>query len=454
MQITKTKNINSLNLLDKFKMAAKYNNTSKVDDLDFPQDMSSDMEVYIVMGLLTFLSIVGTAGNALVLYVFSKKRDKLVSTLFILVMAFVDFVTCLIVIPYTIVLEYLNFYVKYDFACKLYQFLITSNIPFSALVMVAIAIDRYLCICHPFLHALNIARAKVMVGFLAVFSICVGIIVALIHGVTTYEPVEIDQLVESIDNNTHYYSTEHQISSFPNTSQMFVMDLELSNSTQANILQTETSRQHNKSSHFEYLYTGQCGPTTALLGETFQWYYQKIYTAMFLVCLIIVIVLYILIYKSVLERRTKRMKQKSKALPLINTATQNNTAEETLITNTNGDGSHVETTVIAASNGSMQTKESQRMLKESKSKNSKRKSTKKDKSRMANLKTAAMLFVVTVVFVVTFLPAFLMANEYIPTNAIIFYMYFANNVANPVIYSFMNKNFRDDLRKIFSYNRR
>jgi len=50
-----------------------------------------------------------------------------------------------------------------------------------------------------------------------------------------------------------------------------------------------------------------------------------------------------------------------------------------------------------------------------------------------------MLFVVTVVFVVTFLPAFLMVLKLVPYNIIVFYFYFANNVANPVIYSFMNR---------------
>ena len=84
----------------------------------------------------------------------------------------------------------------------------------------------------------------------------------------------------------------------------------------------------------------------------------------------------------------------------------------------------------------------------------KQKTTRKDKLLMANLKTAAMLFVVTVVFIVTYTPAFLMALEILPYNIVIFYMYFANNVANPVIYSFMNKNFRDDLRKVFCGRRR
>ena len=50
-----------------------------------------------------------------------------------------------------------------------------------------------------------------------------------------------------------------------------------------------------------------------------------------------------------------------------------------------------------------------------------------------------MLFVVTVVFVITFLPAFLMVLKLIPYNIIVFYFYFANNVANPFIYSFMNQ---------------
>ena len=50
-----------------------------------------------------------------------------------------------------------------------------------------------------------------------------------------------------------------------------------------------------------------------------------------------------------------------------------------------------------------------------------------------------MLFVVTVVFVITYLPAFLMALKLIPYNVIVFYFYFANNVANPFIYSFMNQ---------------
>jgi cholecystokinin A receptor/hypocretin (orexin) receptor 2 len=40
------------------------------------------------------------------------------------------------------------------------MFFITSNVPFAAFIMVAIAVDRYLCICHPFRHLMNAQRAK------------------------------------------------------------------------------------------------------------------------------------------------------------------------------------------------------------------------------------------------------------------------------------------------------
>lgn len=69
-----------------------------------------------------------------------------------------------------------------------------------------------------------------------------------------------------------------------------------------------------------------------------------------------------------------------------------------------------------------------------------------DKLTAANIKTAGMLFAVTVIFFITFLPAVLIALHIIDYSPALFYAYFVNNVANPIIYSFMNKNFRDDVR--------
>ncbi|XP_052761055.1 uncharacterized protein LOC128203608 isoform X3 [Mya arenaria] len=72
----------------------------------------------------------------------------------------------------------------------------------------------------------------------------------------------------------------------------------------------------------------------------------------------------------------------------------------------------------------------------------------KEKTLLANIRTAVMLFVVTVVFLIAFLPAWLMGLQAMEFNAVIFYMYFVYHTANPFIYAFMNKSFRDDLGKV------
>lgn len=72
----------------------------------------------------------------------------------------------------------------------------------------------------------------------------------------------------------------------------------------------------------------------------------------------------------------------------------------------------------------------------------------KEKTLLANIRTAVMLFVVTIVFLIAFLPAWLMASQLLAYNQIVFYMYFVYHTANPFIYAFMNKSFRDDLGKV------
>jgi len=82
---------------------------------------TSPVELYAVVSLLSIFVVVGAAGNAIVLWVFCRRRDQLVSTVFIVVLAGVDFITCLVVVPFTIVFEMLDFRVGSNVACKFYQ---------------------------------------------------------------------------------------------------------------------------------------------------------------------------------------------------------------------------------------------------------------------------------------------------------------------------------------------
>jgi cholecystokinin A receptor/hypocretin (orexin) receptor 2 len=72
----------------------------------------------------------------------------------------------------------------------------------------------------------------------------------------------------------------------------------------------------------------------------------------------------------------------------------------------------------------------------------------KEKYLLANIRTALMLFVVTLVFILAFLPSWLMAHGVVPFHALVFYFYFAYNVCNPIIYAFMNPTFRKELQEL------
>ena len=66
--------------------------------------------------------------------------------------------------------------------------------------MTAIAVDRYLCICHPWLSAelMSQSRAKLVVAALALFATAIGVCVSLMYGV--FRPIH---LPTDYQNLTH-----------------------------------------------------------------------------------------------------------------------------------------------------------------------------------------------------------------------------------------------------------
>ncbi|XP_048752271.1 neuropeptide S receptor-like [Ostrea edulis] len=361
-----------------------------------------EIQVYIAIGYMSIFSVVGTIGNALVLYVFSRYKNKLTSTIFILTLAGVDFVTCCVTIPFTIATEAVKFHLKYDIICQIYLFLITTTVPFSAFVMVAIAVDRYLCIVYPFKHAMTIRRAEIIVGCLCGFAVLLGIICCSHYKIKPF-PTEI---VPTVYQN---------MTLLPNSS--------LSNSTP-----------------FDYV----CLPQ-----ETdFFFIYQKIYSSFFGICALVVIILYGLIYRSVLARRRKKFEMflSDNCCGIWSSQSFSEQTEITVLNNTEvtnaQDDNRVEETCDKAvqKNGNTQISDRDVILKPGGVSKAKL-----EKMRIANIKTAFMLSIVALVFIVAFLPSWLVALKILPLNIIVIYLYFIYNVANPVIYAFLNETFREQL---------
>ncbi|XP_052761057.1 uncharacterized protein LOC128203610 [Mya arenaria] len=419
-----------------------------------------DPAVVTVMAMLSMFSICGTIGNSLVIYIFSHKKEKSTAGIFIMCLAGTDLFTCVFVMPFTEVVVYLNYMVSYDVACKVYMFLITCNVPFAAFIMVAIAIDRYFCICHPFLHVLNIFRAKVIVLCLLIVASTFGIITSLSYGVYSYELVvpENEALASTNETKTVLYGQNATLNTADHgmcsncSNELWELDV--------GDLHVFGKNKTDMQAGFELNYTGLCAPNHILTGPKFLNIYQRAYAGTYLLSFIVVFVLYGLIYRSIHKYRAKRSRRKRSSLypsgvshvtSLLPPCIESMKAETQLTAATHVNPHSGRRSDPNLKNGDdnvdFQTP-TEMQPRRPKPRNVTRAISIKEKTLLANIRTAVMLFVVTVVFLVAFLPAWLMGLQAIEFNAVIFYMYFVYHTANPFIYAFMNKSFRDDLGKV------
>ncbi|XP_052212442.1 5-hydroxytryptamine receptor 1A-alpha-like [Dreissena polymorpha] len=410
----------------------------------------------IAVAMLSVLSIAGIIGNALVLFVFTRQKQKLSSTIFILTLAATDFATSFLTMPFTIAMEILNYNVKHDAICKLYHVLTTTTIPFSASVMVAIAVDRYLCIVHPFKHAMTIKRAKITVTVLAVFSVFLGLPLSLSYGV--YSREDLAPILDALNNGSNSHEQE---SYFPSEA----------NGTKMN----NTTTVSGNDMKFIF-YTGICHKNLLMFGEDFFNIYQKIYSAYFANCAVIVIILYTIIYRSVFIRRRKRLHLTDSCCgflgPIQIPNCENNEHEQTELTMLNGSAKDkspssacsgkrlrdealkTDRKDVDQKNGDTETKIELKELctntadRENHTRPNGISRAKLEKLRMANTKTALCLSIVAATYILAFLPAWLMALKIVEMNVVVFFMYFIYNVANPIIYAFLNQSFRNHLQSL------
>lgn len=434
--------------------------------------------VKALVSMLGCFSVLGLLGNSLVLYVYARKRNKLSSTVFIIALAGIDLVTSAVGMPYTMVVEGLNYKVSADFSCKLYYFVITCTVPFSVFIMVAIAIDRYLCICRPHSHVLDSTKAIHSVIILLVIAVVLGVITAMFYGVyvdmstvekqeVKFEPLETNATKNSLDDLTEVFIAMKE-NNCPTCQNHSSIDGEfagrLTKDVIAEIYKLVCSR--NNPLNESYIYTGHCLSNQILFSDNFRRTYQTIYSGSFLFCFFVVFVLYILIYKSVLVRRARRLAARTKTKLTLtqdvslteNQSVYNESPDKTITMMEMRNGATDKTPKCSFSKSPLKHSMNQQLLHHhqdnpedeqqqlSPKGEYQNSSCLRDKYFLANIRTAIMLFVVTVAFVIAYLPSWLMAFKVINFNVIIFYVYFSNHIVNPIIYAFMNPAFRRSLQ--------
>ncbi|CAL1535381.1 unnamed protein product, partial [Lymnaea stagnalis] len=425
------------------------------------------VQMIILMFMLSVFSVVGSIGNGMVIFVFQRIRDKTTAQVFIITMAVIDLFTCMVIIPFTMVVEYIEFNLKYDFFCKLYHFLITSKVPMSAFIMVAIAFDRYFCICHPLKRIVTLRRVKLTLFLLTLLACTLGVITSLFYSVY--------QIIERIDSaridqvlGTNFTQSIAKLDKFIRVRKVNDNDAEeekivgrggefyhgekekMMRALHKHNVTFEDVGNNSYPITSEVFYLGICDPSAVTIGPRFLAAYRPIHTAVWPTCLVTVVVLYLMIYRFMCLRRSKKLQQKLIMCSYVN---GDGTYENTRLVSGEGNGgrrhSHLPEQKYHWHKNRDSMKRYKGKSKRRKSQHSYEADRLRDENRSANVRTALMLFTVTIVFVVAFVPSGLMLVGIISRNKILFYIYFIYNVANPFIYAFMNHIFKDYMRKMF-----
>lgn len=130
-----------------------------------------------VIAFLSLLMVLGIVGNLLVLYVYEFRFKRSSSRAFILCLAMLDFVACVIGMPYHIYDMY-HTYIYYDEAsCKGLSYVLGVTVTASSIILTIIAIDRYQKICKPFGKQISDLGTKKA----CVASVIVAIVLSIPH---------------------------------------------------------------------------------------------------------------------------------------------------------------------------------------------------------------------------------------------------------------------------------
>ncbi|XP_058406278.1 neuropeptide Y receptor type 5 [Diceros bicornis minor] len=136
------------------KTLAAENNTAATRNADFPvwDDYKSSVDdlQYFLIGLYTFVSLLGFMGNLLILMAVMRKRNQKTTVNFLIGnLAFSDILVVLFCSPFTLTSVLLDQWMFGKVMCHIMPFLQCVSVLVSTLILISIAIVRYHMIKHP-----------------------------------------------------------------------------------------------------------------------------------------------------------------------------------------------------------------------------------------------------------------------------------------------------------------
>ncbi|KAL3892231.1 hypothetical protein ACJMK2_004459 [Sinanodonta woodiana] len=354
-----------------------------------------------VITYMIILTIVGTTGNILVCYIYGSKRKKTSSHFFILTLAVLDLLTCIIGMP-TEVADLRYPYMFYaSAACKLLRFVESITNTGSSIILIAVAVDRYLRICK-LGRRVSLKAAKILCLSAVGGGIFISWPACLLFGRQT---VALEHNITGID-----CSTEDGV----------------------------------KNTVYPIVYYGFL--FILFIGST-----------------VFFTVMYCSIGAQLWKQKTMKMGEKTDR---SSSSCNKVYASSSSTKNTDGTGPRSSDPISTQISSEITDENSSRKYsKERRATYVSQSGVKNGKKQQIKIqRTTVVLFAVTVAYIISYLPFLVVMvlrsiktdfmAKLSPTEEVIYKFcvksYFINNAINPLIYSFLNMNFRKDVRSVIN----
>ncbi|CAG2254547.1 CCKAR [Mytilus edulis] len=137
---------------------------------------------------LTILTLIGIPGNLLILYIYlAKFQKKAVHRTFVTTLALVDLFVCCVAIPFEIV-QMAHEYIFYsEILCKFGRTAKSLLTLLSALVLVALSMNRFRRICQPLKKQLTCQQTLKCMGYMFFFAVLFSSAELLLSGIRLHD---------------------------------------------------------------------------------------------------------------------------------------------------------------------------------------------------------------------------------------------------------------------------
>lgn len=132
--------------------------------------------------ILAVLFVVGVVGNSLVLYVYNRRLHKGTIRWFIQALAVFDLLSCLVAIPGEIVDMRINYTFGLSPMCQVLRTVSMFCTVGSGVTLIVVAVERYKRICTPLRRQISPKEAQIIIGLCAAVAVVCASPAAVLYG--------------------------------------------------------------------------------------------------------------------------------------------------------------------------------------------------------------------------------------------------------------------------------